>query len=209
MADLEAFRADTRAWLAENCPASMRTRMVAGEEVNGGSKRRSTNPDAYVWLERMAERGWTVPTWPNEYGGAGLATDELLVLVEELQRIDARPPLGGMGVTMIGPTLLEYGNEDQKRRHLPKIARGETAWCQGYSEPGAGSDLASLTTRAEDKGDHYLVNGSKIWTSYARRTPTGSSAWCAPTATRAETRRHQLPALLDGQPGCHRRADRS
>ncbi len=164
---LEDFRTDTRAWLEENCPASMRTRMVPGEEVNGGSKRRSSNPDAYLWLERMAERGWTVPTWPEAYGGGGLEKDEFLVLLDELQRINARPPLGGMGVTMIGPTLLEYGSEEQKLRHLPPIARGEIAWCQGYSEPGAGSDLASLQTKAEDKGDHFLVNGSKIWTSGA------------------------------------------
>ena len=164
----ENFRAETRAWLEENCPPSMRTRMVPGEEIGGGSKRRSSNPDAYLWLERMAERGWTVPTWPVEYGGGGLDKDDFLVLLEELQRIRARPPLGGMGVTMIGPTLLEHGTEDQKQRHLPKIARGEVAWCQGYSEPGAGSDLASLKTRAEDQGDHYLVNGSKIWTSGAQ-----------------------------------------
>jgi acyl-CoA dehydrogenase len=167
MSDLKSFRSETRAWLADNCPESMRTRIVSGEEVNGGRKRKSTNPDAYVWLERMTARGWTVPTWPAEYGGAGLGKDEFLVLLEELQRINARPPLGGMGVSMIGPTLLEYGNEDQKMRHLPPIARGEVAWCQGYSEPGAGSDLASLQTRAEDKGDYYLVNGSKIWTSGA------------------------------------------
>ncbi len=161
------FRADTRAWLDENCPSSMRTKMVPGEEINGGSKRKSTNPDAYLWLERMAEKGWTVPTWPIVYGGGGLDTPLFLILLEELQRISARPPLGGMGVTMIGPTLLEYGSEEQKLRHLPKIASGEVAWCQGYSEPGAGSDLASLQTKAEDQGDHYLVNGSKIWTSGA------------------------------------------
>ena len=142
--------------------------MVQGEQVNGGRKKPSTNPEAYAWMEAMAERGWTVPTWPREYGGGGLDKDEFLVLLEELQRINARPPLGGMGVTMIGPTLLEYGSEDQKLRHLPKIASGELAWCQGYSEPGAGSDLASLSTRAEDKGDYYLVNGSKIWTSGAQ-----------------------------------------
>lgn len=165
MSDLTDFREETRAWLEENCPASMRTRMVAGEEVNGGSKRRSTNPDAYVWLNAMAERGWTAPTWPKEYGGGGLAKEEFLVLLEEMQRIKARPPLGGMGITMIGPTLLEYGTEDQKQRHLPPIVRGDVAWCQGYSEPGAGSDLASLQTKAEDKGDYFLVNGSKIWTS--------------------------------------------
>ncbi|MEM7100087.1 MAG: acyl-CoA dehydrogenase family protein [Pseudomonadota bacterium] len=168
MSPLSDFRQETRTWLADNCPPSMRTRMVPGEEVNGGTKRRSSNPEAYLWLERMAQRGWTVPTWPKAYGGGGLDKDEFLVLLEELQAISARPPLGGMGVSMIGPTLLEYGNEEQKLRHLPKIARGEVAWCQGYSEPGAGSDLASLQTKAEDHGDFYLVNGSKIWTSGAQ-----------------------------------------
>ncbi|HIL96133.1 MAG TPA: acyl-CoA dehydrogenase, partial [Pseudomonadales bacterium] len=110
---------------------------------------------------------WTVPNWPVEYGGAGLNKDEFIVLLEEMTRINARTPLSGMGVIMIGPTLLEYGNEEQKARHLPKIANGEIRWCQGYSEPGSGSDLASLQTRAEDKGDHFLVNGQKIWTSGA------------------------------------------
>ncbi|MDP4597245.1 MAG: acyl-CoA dehydrogenase family protein [Pseudomonadales bacterium] len=167
MTDLQTFRQDTRAWLAANCPASMRSPMVPGEEVGGGNKRRSSNPDAYIWLQRMAAKGWTVPTWPAAYGGAGLDKTQFLILLEELQAIQARPPLGGMGVTMLGPTLLEYGTDDQKLRHLPPIARGETAWCQGYSEPGAGSDLASLQTKAEDKGDYYLVNGSKIWTSGA------------------------------------------
>jgi acyl-CoA dehydrogenase len=167
MSELSIFRDETRSWLEQNCPVSMRTRMVSGEEVNGGIKRRSSNPDAYIWLDRMAEKGWTVPTWPVEYGGAGLDIDHFLVLLEELQHIEARPPLGGMGVTMIGPTLLEYGNEEQKLRHLPPIARGELGWCQGYSEPGAGSDLASLQTRAVDAGDFYRVNGSKIWTSGA------------------------------------------
>jgi len=167
MSELIAFREATRTWLEENCPESMRTRMVPGEEVNGGSKRPSANPDAYLWLERMAEKGWTVPTWPVAYGGAELDMDHFLVLLDELQRINARPPLGGMGVTMIGPTLLEYGTDDQKQRHLPPIARGELAWCQGYSEPGAGSDLASLQTRAVDEGDIFRVNGSKIWTSGA------------------------------------------
>ena len=121
--------------------------MVPGEEVVGGSQRLSTNPDAYLWLEKMVERGWTAPTWPAEFGGAGLSKHEFLILLDEMQRIKARPPLGGMGLNMIGPTLLEYGTEDQKNRHLPPIVKGETAWCQGYSEPGAGSDLASLSTR--------------------------------------------------------------
>ena len=167
MSELSEFRSETRAWLEENCPASMRTPMVEDEMVNGGSKRRSTNPDSYVWLDRMADKGWTVPNWPKEYGGAGLGKDEYVVLLEEMARINARSPLQGMGVTMIGPTLLEFGNDDQKQRHLPQIANGEIRWCQGYSEPGAGSDLASLQTRAEDKGDYFLINGQKIWTSGA------------------------------------------
>ncbi len=167
MSELETFRNETRDWLQENCPVSMRRRLGPGEALGGGSKRRSHNPDAYLWLERMADRGWTAPTWPTKYGGGGLDKDHFLVLLEELQSINARPPLGGMGITMIGPTLLEYGTEDQKKRHLPPIISGKTAWCQGYSEPGAGSDLASLQTKAENKGDYYLVNGSKIWTSGA------------------------------------------
>ena len=164
---MEAFRRDTRAWLAENCPSSMRTRMQPGEAVNGGHKRRSTAEDAYLWLERMSARGWTAPTWPRRFGGADLDTPQFLILLQEMQRINARPPLLGMGISMLGPTLLEYGSEQQKLEHLPRIARGEVAWCQGYSEPGAGSDLASLQTRAADCGDHFLVNGSKIWTSGA------------------------------------------
>jgi len=167
MVDLETFRQQTRGWLEQNCPESMRTRMLPGEDIAGGRKRTSTNPDAYVWLQRMAEKGWTAPTWPKEYGGGGLRKDEFLVLLDELQIIKARPPLVGMGISMIGPTLLEYGTHAQKLRHLPAIVRGDLAWCQGYSEPGAGSDLASLETRAEDQGDYYLVNGSKIWTSGA------------------------------------------
>jgi len=167
MCFIENFRKETRDWLEANCPASMRTRMVGGEDLGGGRKRKGTNPDAYVWLGRMAGKGWTAPTWPKEYGGGGLPKDEFLILLEELQRIKARPPLVGMGISMIGPTLLEYGTEDQKQRHLPSIINGDIAWCQGYSEPGAGSDLASLQTRAEDKGDYYLVNGSKVWTSGA------------------------------------------
>ena len=167
VAELQEFRMEARAWLEENCPASMRTPMVPGEEVNGGSKKRSSNPDSYIWLDVMAEKGWTVPNWPVEYGGAGLDMDHYVLLLQEMARINAREPLAGMGISMIGPTLLEFGNDDQKARHLPKIASGEIRWCQGYSEPGSGSDLASLQTRAEDQGDNFLINGQKIWTSLA------------------------------------------
>jgi alkylation response protein AidB-like acyl-CoA dehydrogenase len=115
----------------------------------------------------MGAKGWGTPTWPKEYGGGGLSRAEARVLQEEMAKIGARNPIGGMGVMMFGPTLIEYGTPELKAEHLPGIIKGEVRWCQGYSEPGAGSDLASLQTRAEDKGDHWLVNGSKIWTSGA------------------------------------------
>ncbi|MDZ7827549.1 MAG: acyl-CoA dehydrogenase family protein [Gammaproteobacteria bacterium] len=167
MADLEQFRSETRAWLEDNCPESMRTPMPEEEVVWGGRNARFPNPDSKLWLDRMAAKGWTAPTWPVEYGGGGLDADHNKVLQQELSRIHARPPLNSFGLWMLGPALLEFGTEEQKKQFLPPIVRGEIRWCQGYSEPGAGSDLAGLQTRAEDKGDHWLVNGSKIWTSYA------------------------------------------
>jgi len=165
--DLDAFREEARAWLEANCPASMRTPMKDSEVVWGGSRETFKNPDSKVWLERMAEKGWTAPTWPAEYGGGGLSKGEARVLEQEMRRIKARPPLFSFGLWMFGPALLEFGNEDQKKRFIPDIVHGRTRWCQGYSEPGAGSDLAGLQTKAEDKGDHYLINGQKVWTSYA------------------------------------------
>ncbi len=162
---LEAFRKEVRAWLEENCPPGARG---PGQILTGSTKVKIENPDSKIWLDRMAERGWTAPQWPREYGGGGLSREETMVLAQEMNAIDARVPLMGMGTSMIGPTLLEYGTEDQKQRHLPKIVRGELAWCQGYSEPSAGSDLASLRTRAEDKGDYFELNGQKIWTSGAQ-----------------------------------------
>lgn len=167
MEALEKFREETRAWLEENCPPSMRTPMPEEETVWGGRNAKFPNPDSKLWLDRMAERGWTAPTWPKEYGGGGLTKEENLVLQQELRRIKARAPLSSFGIWMLGPALLEFATEEQKKEHLPKIVRGEIRWCQGYSEPGAGSDLAGLQTKCEDNGDHYLVNGQKIWTSYA------------------------------------------
>ena len=165
MVAVDEFRAEARAWLEENCPPGARG---PGPVPTGSTKIRIDDADTLLWLERMVERGWTTPTWPAEYGGAGLASEEYMALVQEMRRIDARAPLAGMGTSLIGPTLLEYGTDEQKRRHLPPIVRGERAWCQGYSEPGSGSDLASLRTRAEDQGDHFVVNGQKIWTSGAQ-----------------------------------------
>lgn len=167
MQSLQEFRERTRSWLEQNCPASMRTAMVQEEIVWGGRNPEFANPDSKLWLERMAERGWTCPTWPTEYGGGGLDKEQSLILSEELARINARPALTSFGISMLGPVLLEYGSHEQKLEHIPKIVRGEIRWCQGYSEPGSGSDLASLSTKAELQGDHYIINGSKVWTSYA------------------------------------------
>ncbi len=164
MASIETFREETRAWLAANCPPGARG---PGPVPDGGTKVPVSNPDAKQWLDACASRGFTVPMWPEAYGGAGLSKDEYVVLLEEMRRIHARSPLGGMGIGLIGPTLEEYGTEAQKLRHLPRIARGEVRWCQGYSEPNAGSDLASLQTRAVRDGDHFVINGQKIWTSGA------------------------------------------
>jgi alkylation response protein AidB-like acyl-CoA dehydrogenase len=168
MSDLELFRAETRAWLEENCPESMRE-PYRGEDdqVWGGRNAEYKHPDQKAWLDRMAAKGWTTPTWPKEYGGGGLDPKQARILAQEMQRLKCRRPLDSFGISMLGPALLSYANEDIKREHMPKIIKGEIRWCQGYSEPGAGSDLASLQTKAEDCGDHYLVNGSKIWTSYA------------------------------------------
>lgn len=145
----------------------MRTPMPENETVWGGRNAKYPNPDAKKWLDSMASRGWTAPRWPTEYGGGGLSAEEDRVLAEELARIKARPALNSFGVWMLGPALLEFASHEQKMRFIPPIIRGEIRWCQGYSEPNYGSDLAGLQTKAEDQGDTYLVNGAKIWTSYA------------------------------------------
>lgn len=167
MTDLEQFRQQTREWLTAHCPEEMRQPMGEADICWGGRNFEFQSPAQKQWLEAMAARGWTVPGWPEAYGGAGLSGAAQKVLAEEMARLNARPPLQSFGIWMLGPALLEFGSEEQKRHYLPQIARGEIRWCQGYSEPGAGSDLASLQTKGEDKGDHFEVSGQKIWTSYA------------------------------------------
>ena len=162
-----SFREEVRDWLEDNCPPTIRQPAGPGEGTGGGRRATYPNPEAKLWLDRMAEKGWTAPTWPKEYGGGGLTKEQAGILGEEMRRIRARPAHTGMGLSMIGPALLEFGSEEQKHEHLPKILRGDIWWCQGYSEPGSGSDLASLQTRAVDDGDDFIVNGSKIWTSGA------------------------------------------
>ncbi len=169
MSDLESFRLEVRDWIARNYPDSMRSALqVDGDDTPwGGPRTRYTNPDVKLWLQRMAARGWVTPDWKPEHGGAGLSPDETRVLREELAAAGCRPAVFSFGLMMLSPVLHEFASEEQKQRFLPGIARGEARWCQGYSEPGAGSDLAGLKMKAEDMGDHWLVNGQKIWTSYA------------------------------------------
>jgi len=166
----EQFRLAAREWLAANFPASLRG---LRSPVNGHGDPVGPAEDQAAWKRRIAEIGWGVPTWPSLYGGGGLSAEQAEILAEEMASAGAFNPIGGLGVMMLGPTLLEFGTEEQKRRHIPPIARGEVTWCQGFSEPGAGSDLASLRTRCEDMGDHWLVNGQKVWTSYAHHAD-----WC-------------------------------
>ena len=168
MTELDTFRAETRAWLEANCPAECRGPVENEEDrVWGGRNAVYPTPAHKIWLDRMGAKGWTAPEWPAEYGGGGLSREQAKVLHSEMRRIDAQPPLASFGVWMLGPALLAFGTEAQKKHFLPEIVRGEIRWCQGYSEPGAGSDLAGLQTRAEDRGDHWIVNGQKVWTSYA------------------------------------------
>jgi len=168
MSDREEFRTEVREWLDQNAPKSLVGHQVDELTGNWGGRNAVFDPpDMKAWLEVMAERGYTAPTWPREYGGGGLSNEMAKVLAEEVARKQLPPALSGFGLTMIGPTLLRYGNEEQKREHIPKICRGEIRWCQGYSEPDSGSDLASLQTRAVRDGDDFIINGQKVWTSYA------------------------------------------
>jgi alkylation response protein AidB-like acyl-CoA dehydrogenase len=180
-AELDAFRAEAREWLEANFPKSLANQpvaMIPGQESNAA--------DHKLWKQRMADKGWGTPTWPKQYGAGGLTQSEARVLQQEMDRVGAYNPMMGMGLSMFGPTLLEYGTEAQKKRHIPPIVKGELRWCQGYSEPGAGSDLAGLQTRCEDAGDHWKINGQKIWTSGAQYAD-----WCFCLVRTDTTKKHE------------------
>lgn len=164
--DLDSFRKETREWLEANCPESQRQPIKTSELINPGSQQEFPSADAKLWFERMRDKGWTCPDFPGAYGGGGLSKAEDKILNQEMTRLHCRSPLTDSGVYMLGPALLEFGDEAQKLEHLPKICAGQVRWCQGYSEPGAGSDLASLQCKAELQGEQFLVNGTKIWTSF-------------------------------------------
>ena len=186
--ELDAFRTEVREWLAANYPAELKGDSVPSdpEAVWGGRAFAESDDPQRVWMRRVAEKGWTAPTWPSAYGGGGLTAAQARVVEQELARGGYHPPLLSFGVWMLGPVLLEYANEAQKAEHLPKIIRGEIRWCQGYSEPGAGSDLAGLATRCEDKGDHWEINGQKVWTSYADKAD-----WCFCLVRTDTTKQHE------------------
>ncbi|MGH1355471.1 MAG: acyl-CoA dehydrogenase family protein [Thalassovita sp.] len=155
-------------WIAENCPQTLLGQTMDEDAIVWGGKNWTfKREDQKQWLERARDAGLTAPRWPTAYGGAGLSRAQEKAFREEMMRLEAPSPLESFGLWMLGPALLEFGTEEQKQHFLPPITRGEIRWCQGYSEPGAGSDLANVQTRAEDMGDHWLVNGQKIWTSYA------------------------------------------
>jgi len=170
----DGFRTSVKAWVADNLPEALK-----GVDIGmyGPGSREPEILEAFeLWRQRLAEQGWGAPTWPVEYGGAGLAGAEAKIIGREIHAAGSMNPipfLAGMGVTMVGPTLMEYGTEEQKTRHLPGMASGAVRWCLGLSEPNAGSDLASLATRAVQEGDHWILNGQKTWTSGADK-----SQWC-------------------------------
>ncbi|WP_332772207.1 acyl-CoA dehydrogenase family protein [Phenylobacterium sp.] len=186
--ELDAFRIEVREWLEANYPAELRDPKAETdpEAVWGGRAFAGSSDPQRVWMTRMAQKGWTAPGWPAAYGGGGLTPAQARVLDQEMSAGRYRAPLASFGVWMLGPVLLEYATEEQKKEHLPKIINGDIRWCQGYSEPGAGSDLASLATRCEDKGDHWLINGQKIWTSYANKAD-----WCFCLVRTDTTKKHE------------------
>ena len=191
--DLTNFRLETRKWLEKNCPMSMRGPVTDAKQLYwGGRNGKFTTEDQKVWFERMLEKKWIVPYWETRYGGGGLSSVQNNILNQEMSRLGCRKPHINFGISMLGPALLKFANEEQKIYYLNQICRGEIRWVQGYSEPNAGSDLANLQTKAEDKGDHFLVTGSKVWTSYGDK---GDFIFCL-VRTSSESKHTGISFLL-------------
>ena len=168
--DLTNFRMETRKWLEDNCPLSMREPTKDPSQLYwGGRNGEFSSDDQKLWFERMLEKKWIVPYWKVKYGGGGLSKEKNNILNQEMGRLGCRKPHYNFGISMLGPAMLKFASEEQKLNYLPEIVQGKIRWCQGYSEPNAGSDLANLQTKSEDKGDYFLVTGSKVWTSYAEK----------------------------------------
>jgi len=156
--DEAEFRKEVRTWLEANLPVALRGRTMRPQPA-----------ELMPWYRTLSHKGWVAPHWPKQYGGMGATLNEQIIMTEELARIGA-PQLPAQGLNHIGPLLIEFANEAQKARHLPPIIAGMVIWAQGYSEPGAGSDLASLSTRATLEGDHFVVRGQKIWTTWGHHS---------------------------------------
>jgi alkylation response protein AidB-like acyl-CoA dehydrogenase len=158
----EAFRSELRTWLEANAPqaSSQMDDPFMEDNLEEWQRRRE-------WHRRMHAAGWVGISWPKEYGGRGATLTQSLIYEEELSRVRTPRLLNGLGIALVGPTLIHWGTEEQKKRYIPKILSAEEIWCQGYSEPGSGSDVASLRTSAVDDGDYFVVNGQKVWTSDA------------------------------------------
>src|SRR5258708_4414853 len=154
-----AFRDEVRAFFRQALPERIRRKMVDGRHLD--------KADIVDWQRILNERGWAVPDWPVEWGGTGWSAVKRYIFQEEMQQVPAPQPLA-FGVSMVGPVVIAFGNEGQKQHYLPRIRNIDDWWCQGFSEPGSGSDLASLKTKAERVGDHYIVNGQKTWTTLAQ-----------------------------------------
>lgn len=169
--EISAFRHEVRDWISANIPKSL----IGVDQLlyQGSAKAAAQSADFQTWRNLVADKGWGVPTWPKQYGGCEFDKNKAAVIVSELAAAKAINPIRSYGTMMLGPTLLEFGTEEQKAEHLPPISRHERRWCQGFSEPGAGSDLASLQMKCVDDGDNWLVNGQKIWTSGA-----DEADWC-------------------------------
>ncbi len=159
----EAFRREFRTWLERNAPSEPLQSLAGAFEQDEEDWRRKLG-----WFRKLASGGWTCVDWPKEFGGRGLSILKTIIYHEELQRAGAPLPFIGSGPSLVGPTLMQWGTEEQKKRFIPKIVSGEEIWCQGYSEPNSGSDLASLQTKAVEEGDYFRINGQKIWTSQAQ-----------------------------------------
>ena len=159
-----AFREEVRRFIDENYPENLKGKLDEGEEWS--------KEDYLSWHRILGRKGWVAPAWPTEYGGPGWSATQRYIFSEELARADTVPILP-FGISMVAPVIYTFGTPEQKARFLPRILSGEDWWCQGYSEPGAGSDLASLRTKAERDGDHYVVNGQKTWTTLAQHADWG------------------------------------
>ena len=156
--DEQAFAAEVRAFVREHCPESVREKTTNAMRITSAERRN--------WHAALHARGWAAPHWPVEHGGTGWTAVQTYIFSETLAE-EGAPDLGSFGLKMLGPTLMRYGSEEQKAHYLPRILSGEDFWCQGFSEPGSGSDLASLRLRADRDGSDYVLNGSKIWTTHA------------------------------------------